>query len=198
MDLESLAQKMRLNEYEVDVVETKDDAKKIILDMCSDKIVGIGDSHTISELDVIDDLKIKTKELYAMQLNKSRENKLKSLIADVFLLSVNAVSFETGEMVNIDSSCNRVAPSMYGPNQVVFVIGKNKIEKDLHSAIDRIKNYVAPKNAKAHNYNTPCVITGKCENCYTKDRICRSIVIYQKRPKQTPTKIILVNEDLGW
>jgi hypothetical protein len=146
----------------------------------------------------IDELKENTKELYAMQLDKSRENKLKSLIVDVFLLSVNAVSFETGEMVNIDSSCNRVAPSMYGPNQVVFVIGKNKIEKDLASAIDRIKNYVAPKNAKEHNYNTPCVITGKCENCYTKDRICRSIVIYQKRPKATPTKIILVNEDLGW
>lgn len=198
MNLEDLARKMRLNEYEVDVVKTKEDAKRIILDICTDKIVGIGDSHTISDLNIIDELKEKAKALYAMQLDKSRENKLKSLITDVFLLSANAVSFETGEMVNMDSSCNRVSPSMYGPNQVVFVIGKNKIEKDLHSAIDRIKNYVAPKNAKAHNYNTPCAITGKCENCYSKDRICRSLIIYQKRPKQTPTKIILVDEELGW
>lgn len=53
MNLDDLAKKMRLNEYDVDVVQTKDDAKKIILDMCSNKIVGIGDSHTISELKIM-------------------------------------------------------------------------------------------------------------------------------------------------
>ena len=198
MNLESLAEKLRLNEYEVEIANTKEDANRMILDMCTDKIVGIGDSHMINDLNIIDELKEKSKELYAMQLDKSRENKLKSIIVDVFLLSSNAVSLESGEMVNIDSSCNRIAPSLYGPNQVVFVIGKNKIENDLYSAIDRIKNYVAPKNAKEHHYNTPCAVTGKCENCLSKDRICRTLVIYQKRPKQTPTKIILVDEVLGW
>ena len=198
MDLEVLAKKLRFNEYEVDVCNNKEEARKIIIDMCKDKVVGIGDSHTITDLNVIDEIKNVSKELHAMQLDKSRENKIKSLTTQIFFVSANAVSFETGEIVNMDSSCNRVSPSMYGPDEVVFVIGKNKIEKDLASAINRIKNYVAPKNAKEHNYKTPCVITGKCENCYAKDRICRALVIYQKRPKQTPTKIILVNEDLGW
>ncbi|HCC03689.1 MAG TPA: lactate utilization protein [Clostridiales bacterium] len=198
MELEELAKKMRLNEYEVDVVNSKEEAKEIILNMCSNKVVGIGDSHTISELNVIDELKQNTKELYAMQIDKSRENKLKSLIVDVFLLSANALSYDTGEMVNIDMVGNRVAPSLYGPEQVVFVIGKNKIVKDLSSAIDRVKNFVAPINAKAHNFSTPCTITGKCENCSHEKRICRTIVIYQKRPKKTPTRIILVNEELGW
>lgn len=201
MDLEKLnllADIMRKNEYEVIVCNTKEDAKRIILDMCKDKSVGIGDSHTINDLDILDDLKKQNDKLYAMQLDKSRENKIKSLTTDIFILSANAVSFESGEMVNMDSSCNRVAPSLYGPNQVLFVIGKNKIEKDLVSAIKRVKEYVAPINSKSHNYNTPCAYTGICINCSSKDRICRTTVIYHKRPKQTPTTIILVNEELGW
>ncbi len=196
-EINLLADKMRKNEYEVIVCNTKEEAKKIVIDMCKNKSVGIGDSHTIMNLNVLDELE-KQNNLYAMQLDKSRENKIKSLTTDIFILSANAVSFETGEMVNIDSSCNRVAPSLYGPNEVLFVIGKNKIEKDLESAIKRIKNYVAPKNSKEHNYNTPCAYTGVCNDCSSKDRICRTTVIYHKRPKQTPTTIILVNEELGW
>ncbi len=195
-EINLLADKMRKNEYEVIVCNTKEEAKKIVIDMCKNKSVGIGDSHTIMNLNVLDELE-KQNNLYAMQLDKSRENKIKSLTTDIFILSANAVSFETGEMVNIDSSCNRVAPSLYGPNEVLFVIGKNKIEKDLESAIKRIKNYVAPKNSKEHNYNTPCAYTGVCNDCSSKDRICRTTVIYHKRPKQTPTTIMLVNEELG-
>lgn len=194
----NLAEKMRVNEYEVFVEDTKEDAKKRILELCKDKTVGVGDSHTIYDLNVIDEIEKVSKTMYAMKLNKSRENKLKSIQAEVFILSANAVAEDTGEMVNIDSSCNRVVGSLYGPNQVIFVIGTNKIEKDLVNAIARVKNYVAPINSKAHNYNTPCAFTGKCVNCLTKDRICRTTVIYHKRPKQTPTTIILVNEELGW
>ena len=193
-----LAEKMRINEYEVLVVDNRDEAKELILKICRDKSVGIGDSHTIRDLNIIDDLQNVSKKLYAMQLDKSRKNKLKSIQANEFILSVNAVSEETGEMVNMDSSCNRVVGSLYGPDHVIFVIGTNKIEKDLTGAIARVKNYVAPINSKAHNYNTPCAFTGKCVNCLTKDRICRTTVIYHKRPKRTPTTIILVNEELGW
>lgn len=198
MNINELAEKMRKNEYEVIVCNTKEEAKQKILEMCKNKSVGIGDSHTIVDLNILDDLKSQNDKLYAMQLDKSRENKIKSMTTDIFILSANAVSFETGEIVNMDSSCNRVAPSLYGPNEVLFVIGKNKIEKDLESAIKRVKNYVAPKNSKEHNYNTPCAYTGVCSNCFSKDRICRITVIYHKKPKKTPTTIILVNEDLGW
>ena len=178
-ELNMLADKMRKNEYNVIVCSTKEETKNIVIDMCKDKSVGIGDSHTINDLNILDDLRKQNDELYAMQLDKSRENKIKSLTTDIFILSANAVSFETGEMVNIDSSCNRVAPSLYGPNQVLFVIGKNKIEKDLESAIKRVKNYVAPKNSKEHDYDTPCAYTGICNNCFSKDAFtkkCNTII----------------------
>jgi len=196
--LEKLAKKLEFNGYEVMICNTKEEAKQEVLNMCKDKIVGIGDSHTIVDLNVLDDIKSTAKELYAMQIDKSRENKLKSMIVDLFILSANAVSEETGEMINIDGAGNRVAPSIYGPEQVLFVIGKNKIEKNFIDAYNRVKNYVAPKNSKAHDFKNPCVFTGKCENCNSPTRICRTVVVYQKRSYRAPTKIILVDDNLGW
>lgn len=196
--LEKLANKFRFNDYETIVFQSKKEAKDYLLKICEGKSVGVGDSHTVEDLGVLSQLQQISKNLYAMGLDKSRPNKLNSLTADIFILSANAVAEDTGEMVNVDSSCNRVAPSLFGPSEVVFVIGVNKVEKDLISAISRVRNYVAPINSKVHNYNTPCIHVDKCLNCNSKDRICRATVIYHKRPKQTPTKVILINENLGW
>lgn len=196
--LEKLAKKLRFNGYDVLICNTKEEAKEEIINMCKNKTIGIGDSHTIIDLDVLDNIKEEAKALYAMQIDKSRENKLKSMMVDLFILSANAVAEDTGEMINIDGAGNRVAPSIYGPEEVLFVIGKNKIEKSFIDAYNRVKNYVAPKNSKSHEFKNPCVYTGKCENCNSPTRICRTVVIYQKRSYRTPTKIILVNEDLGW
>lgn len=196
--LEKLAERFRFNDYETIVCDTKQEAKTILLEICKNKNVGIGDSHSVEDVCSFEDFEKSANNLYAMGLDKSMPNRKNCLTADVFILSANAVAEDTGEMVNIDSSCNRVAPSLFGPNEVVFVIGINKIEKDLASAISRVRNYVAPINAKSHNYPTPCTKLNKCYNCNMKERICRATVIYHKRPKKTPTKIILVNENLGW
>lgn len=190
--------KFEMNEYDAVFFEDVKSANEFILNICKDKTVGIGDSHTLREMSIIEELKKESRELYSCTLDKSRENKLKSIMADVFILSANAVSEETGELVNIDSSCNRVAGSLYGPNEVIFVIGINKIEKDLTKAIYRARNVAAPMNSRVHEYNTPCVKTNKCEDCYTKDRICRATVIYHKRPKPMKTTIILINKNLGF
>ena len=66
---------------------------------------------------------------------------------DVFLTSVNALS-QTGEMVNIDGTGNRVAASLFGSQEVFFVLGVNKITPDLASAIYRARNVAAPLNSK--------------------------------------------------
>jgi L-lactate utilization protein LutC len=169
--INKLIQKLKLNEFNAFYFEDKNKAVDFISNICSGKTVGIGDSHTIKEMGLIEKLETITKKLSACQLDKSRKNKLKSISSDVFILSANAISEETGELVNIDSSCNRISGSLYGPKEVIFVIGTNKIANNLSEAIYRARNIAAPLNAKAHNYNTPCAKTGKCENCYTKDRI---------------------------
>lgn len=196
--INKIIKRLAMNEFDAVYFEDKEKAKEFILNICQNKSVGVGDSHTIREIGLIEILQNNVKELYACPLDKSRENKLKSISADIFILSANAVSEETGELVNIDSSCNRVVGSLYGPGEVIFVIGTNKIAKNLPEAIYRARNIAAPTNAKIHNYNTPCVKTDKCEDCSTKDRICRATVIYHKRPKSMKTTIVLLDEELGF
>ena len=55
---------------------------------------------------------------------------------DVYLSSANGLS-ETGENVNIDGKCNRVAATLFGPKRCIFVCGVNKLRPDLQSAIER-------------------------------------------------------------
>mgnify|MGYP003375438784 CR=1 FL=1 len=55
---------------------------------------------------------------------------------EVYLTSANGVA-ETGELVNIDGNCNRIASSVYGHKRVYFVVGINKIEPDYDRALWR-------------------------------------------------------------
>lgn len=197
--LEKLAEKIRKNEFDAKVFNTKEEAVEYIAEACKGKTIGIGDSHTITSIGLIEALKKQGNEIYACQINKEREYKLKTLTTNVFILSANAVSEETGELVNVDSSCNRIAGSLYGPDNVIFVVGKNKIAKDLPEAINRARNIAAPMNSKVHNYNLPCAITGICHNCSSPERICRATVIYHKKPKPFNFGlVVIINEDLGF
>lgn len=83
---------------------------------------------------------------------------------DIYLTSANALS-ESGEAVNIDGTCNRVAGTLYGPKQCMFVCGINKLCPDLASAVERARNVAAPKNAQRLGTRTPCAADGKCHDC---------------------------------
>ena len=58
------------------------------------------------------------------------EVRAKENAAEIYLSSVNGLA-ETGEMINIDGRCNRVASIFYGHEKVYLVIGENKLEKEL-------------------------------------------------------------------
>ena len=92
-----------------------------------------------------------------------------------------------------------MAATIYGPEKVIFVIGKNKIVAgNLEDGISRVKNVASPINTKRLNKNTPCKISGKCEDCSSPDRICRSISIIEWQKNNNKMHAILVNEDLGY
>ena len=78
---------------------------------------------------------------------------------EVYLTSANGVA-ETGELVNIDGNCNRIASSVYGHKRVYFVVGINKIEPDYDRALWRARNVAAPKNAQRLGRKAPCAAKG--------------------------------------
>ena len=117
---------------------------------------------------------------------------------DLFLLSANAVTAD-GRIVNIDGNGNRVAASVSGPKKVVYAIGRNKIvDGGIDAAIDRIKEKACPPNCVRLSKKTPCAATGKCADCDSPDRICKVTAVFDRRPTGTPTKVYVVNADLGY
>lgn len=117
--------------------------------------------------------------------------------ADVYLASANAMT-EDGMMVNIDGNSNRVSAIAQGPKKVVFIVGMNKICKDLDSAMKRARNVAAPINAQRFDMDTPCVKTGSCMDCKSPDTICCQILITRCSRHADRIHVILVNEDLGF
>jgi hypothetical protein len=121
----------------------------------------------------------------------------RGLLADTFLGSANAIS-ESGEIVNIDGFGNRVAAYIFGPKQVILLVGMNKVAKTLDDAITRARTVAAPLNMQRFGEkDTPCSKVGACGNCTSPDSICSYITIMRLCKPAKRIKVILVGKDLG-
>ena len=116
---------------------------------------------------------------------------------DTFLCSANAV-ISDGRLYNEDGACSRVAPMLFGPKQVIVVVGKNKIVDTEAQAKKRMMTIAAPMNARRLNTGTPCTEDGVCHNCKHPNRICCSTVITNFSRIKERIKVIVVNENLGF
>lgn len=124
--------------------------------------------------------------------DKERQN-----YADWFITSSNAITTD-GVMVNIDGAGNRIASMAWGRSEIVYIIGMNKVEFSLDSAILRARNVASPANALRTSAATPCTLTGRCHNCGSKERICRVMLISERAPFDRKCHVILVGENLGY
>ena len=117
--------------------------------------------------------------------------------ADVFLSSVNGMT-EDGILVNIDGNSNRVSAIAQGPRKVIFIVGMNKVCKDLDGAMKRARNVAAPINAQRFGLSTPCTKTGACMDCKSPDTICCQFLITRFSRHAGRIHVILVNDTLGF
>ena len=164
--------------------------------------VGAAGSVTIRELGILDQIEARGNLIYdhwkpGLSKEKILEIRKSQMTSDLFLASVNAITLN-GELVNIDGAGNRVNSTIFGPGKVILVAGYNKIVEDVQEAIKRVKNVAAPINAKRLNIDVPCAKVGKCVDCNSPNRICRVVVIHERRPSLTDMLIVLVGEELGF
>lgn len=173
--IESFKRKGFITQY----FENKDEALKYLLDKLGDLTVGLGGSMTIEELGWASELQ-KRGEVIWHWIKKEPDTLSRENLAPAYITSANAISAD-GAIINIDANGNRISATSFGNKKVFIVVGENKIEKDIPSALFRAKNIAAPLNAKRLNRKTPCAIKGdKCYNCLSPDRICRvtNIITY--------------------
>ena len=121
----------------------------------------------------------------------------KHLSCDAFFMSTNAITLK-GELVNIDGNCNRLACLLYGPKQVILLVGMNKVVRDVEDGINRIQTLACPPNATRLGYDTPCAKVGVCANCHNDDCMCCNIVITRHNRHKGRIKVVLIAEDLGF
>ena len=194
---------LKKNGFNAYFVKSREEAVKKVLELVPQGAkVGIGGSTTIEELKLAEILAERGHEVFRHDLpGLSQEEKYRirreELVSDVFLASANAVTLD-GKLVSMDGTGNRVAAMAFGPKRVILVVGKNKIVRDVESAIWRVKNVAAPMNAKRLKRDVPCVESGLCTECDEPGRICKVMVILEKRPTYTDYHVILVGEELGF
>ena len=129
----------------------------------------------------------------------NKDSLMEAMNTDVYITSVNGLA-ETGELINIDGTGNRVASTLFGHKKVYFVVGRNKIAPDYDAALWRARNIASPKNAQRLGMNTPCAAKGdKCYDCKSPERICKGLAVLWGRPKGIEfAEVVLIDEDLGY
>lgn len=206
-------ERLRRNNMAAYYVETKEEVLPLLESLMNEgETVTHGGSETLKECGVID------------MLNSGRYNYLdrskaaspeeiekiyrEAYFADTYLSSANAVT-EGGLIYNVDGNSNRVSAILYGPKQVVFICGYNKIVKDLDEAVVRLKTVASPQNTKRLNCDTYCAREGEClamgrdasfmcDGCRSPQRICCNYVVSAWQRKKDRMKVIIVGEKLGY
>lgn len=193
LQLDAAMQAFERNGFTWTFCATSAQAADYVASQCRGKTIGMGGSVTLDTLGIYDMLKKEDTQVFWHW----KGDEIRST-GDVFLTSANAIS-ATGEIVNIDGACNRIAASVYGFDTCYVVCGINKLTPDMDSAMRRAREIAAPLNTKRLGKRTPCTVDGQCHDCHSPERICRAMTILMAPPsRMSHYEIIMVGENIGY
>lgn len=211
MDFERVMRALEHKGYHAYFAKDCVQAKEIVLDQLLDgvKTLGKGGSTTLRESGIWDALverDARTDEkhitLYATTLYKAQgkdpaEALRQGMTADAYICSVNAMA-EDGTIINIDGIGNRVGAMIYGPQKVIFVVGKNKVFDTFDNAWDHLKNVTCPYHVKKNGGSAPCAKTGRCMHCSSSHMECKVTSVLSYALPDREYHVVLVDETLGY
>ncbi len=201
--IEKTMKALEKNKMKPYFAENREQLYDIIRELVKDdKLITAGGSMSLEESGAAELLRKEFGEAFlerssAETPEEKWEISRKSFVSDTFFASTNAVT-EDGELYNVDGVGSRVSAMIFGPKQVVLIVGINKIVKDMNEAVERVENIAAPKNTVRLKCDTPCAKTGKCGHCHSEARICCSYVKLAQQRIPDRIKVIIVNENLGY
>lgn len=176
-------------------VETKEDAlKKIFAIIPEGSEIATGSSETLREIGLLTVLKEKSHPWKNVKDNlftevdhlKREELRRESILADYNLQSCHAVT-ENGQLLIASGMGNQIAAIAYASKHIIFVVGVQKIVKNLDEAFERIHSYVVPLE------NERMKKTG-----FKKGTTLGKLLIFEKEIRDRDVHVILVNEKLGF
>lgn len=196
-----LVRNLKKRHFDAYYCATKEEALSKALELIPEQaVVGWGGVLSAGQIGLIQALREGNYRLVDREKCTTMEERhqaaMEAMAADVFLTSANGLSME-GEMVNIDGMGNRVAAIVYGPKEILVIVGMNKVTDTLEDAITRARTVAAPLNQQRFGLNNPCTVTGTCADCTSESCICNQILITRHCRPVGRIKFILVGEELG-
>lgn len=190
--LDRVAGAMRGQGIDARIVETGAEARDLVLELVPEGAeVHSGKSKTIEDLGLLAELMesgrydaIRPKLQKMDRATQGREMRKLGAAPDFELGSVAAVT-EDGALVSASATGNNLAAYAGGAGKVIFVVGSQKIVKDIPAALDRIRDTVFP---------------------YEDDRVQQTMGVHTKLAKvlivygewiKDRTTVILVREPVG-
>lgn len=197
MDYTTILRNFEKHGFATQLFARKEEVNAYLVDKLKAQTIGFGGSVTLKELGLYEALRETNAVVWHNKVAAFEVRRLANC-AEVYVTSANAVT-ESGEIVNIDGTGNRVAMTAFGPKVCYYIVGKNKITPTLEAALHRARNVAAPPNAGRVGVKTPCAARGdKCYDCNSPQRICRVTVIVERPPMGMECEVIFVDEDLGF
>ena len=199
-----VAENFNKRHFEAYFVETKEEALAKALELIPETdVVGWGGTQTVNQIGLKKALEERGNKLMDRDKTNSFEERwqlMKDIVsqADTFLTSANAIT-EAGELLLVDGYGNRVSAVSFGPDNVICIVGMNKVCRDMDSAIARVKEIAGPINStRWPDSKTPCNVNGRCGECIGEDCGCCYWLKIRVCAPAKRIKVILVNEDLGF
>lgn len=197
MEYTKIRQNFERHGFTTQFFSTKEETCCYLKDILQNQTIGFGGSETLKEIGLFETLQHENVVIWHNKVPGMAVRKLANS-ANIYITSANAIT-ETGEIVNIDGTGNRVAMTCFGPEFCYYIIGRNKITSNISDAYTRCKNVAAPLNAKRLGAKTPCAVKGdKCYDCNSPNRICRIISVIERVPLGMKCEIIFVDQELGF
>lgn len=191
--IEKTADALKKRGMDVTIANSKDDARKMVLALVPKgaEVMHVS-STTLGEIGITKDLvesgeydelgkKIRT-------ISDEKERNIlrkRTLSPDYVVGSVQAVT-EDGQVIVVSATGSQIPPYVYGASNVIWVVGTQKIVKNLDEAFKRVYEYVLPLESERIRkaYGMPGSSVNK-------------ILIYE-REKPGRIKLIFVKDKLGF
>ena len=198
-DFSRVKQNLEARGFRVSVFATAAEAADYLDSAIDNTSVGFGGSVTLEQMGLYERLERHDRVNWHWRPTvDGADARQAAMTAEHYITSVNGLA-ETGELINIDGTGNRVASTLYGHKKVWFVVGRNKLAPTYEEALWRARNIAAPKNAQRLKRKTPCAVKADhCYDCKSPERICRGLVVPWEAIGSMEMEVVLVDEALGY
>ena len=193
--IKKTSEALRARGVRVEFLQKREEALKKLVELIPLGVeVNTGSSTTLQEIGFVDLLKsgnhqwYNLKEAIAKEKDPSKQMELrkKGTTAEYFLGSVHAVT-QAGEVIVASNTGSQLPSYAYSSNNVVWVVGVQKIVLDMEEGMKRVREYCLPLE------------DNRMKQAGSKGSSIGKILIFEREanPRRTIT-LIFVNEKLGF